>query len=199
MKFAALLVFLVVVLGGTQSFAELKKQDLQRQVVVTEEAALLTQVDTVSLYLSSPKVALAPRLNQAHVIEVEMTILDPALVADQTGIKGFVQRIIDTFISVLKERLPIYAPAIAGKFDASKDIIFKVNVGASRAPFGIYRGSAWSLSATPVAVPVASAETVPAAKVAPVAQPTDLNETRVVENETKDLKTNKGCDCPALR
>lgn len=191
MKFAAFFVFLVVILGGTQSFAELKKQDLQRQVVVTEEAALLTQVDTVSLYLSSSKVALAPRLTQARVIEVEMTVLDPALTADQTGIKGFTQRIIDTFISVLKERLPIYAPALAGKFDANTDLIFKVNVGAQRSPFGTWQGGTWILSSTPVTKPEAKLDVAPPAS--------DLNETRAVENETKDLKTSKGCACPALR
>lgn len=168
--------------------AEIQKADLQRRVVVTEEGALLSQADTLSLYLSSDRIALAPSLAGGGVIEVEATVLGPDLCADADKLKGYVVRICETFVSVLKDRLPIYTPALAKKFDASKDVVFIVNSGSQRAPVGTLKGCAWEDAVPPVAG-VAVVE----------APPSELNETRAIEAEETKSFNKLSCGCPVKR
>ena len=164
--------------------ARIKKSDLKRKVVVTEEAALLSQVDTVSLYLSSERVAIAPRLTKKGIIEVEMTVLDPVLIGNRTRLHNFVSRLIDTFISVLEERLPIYAPAIAKSFDRDRDIVFVINEGATRRPVASWEGGSWTWE---------EGEMVPLAAGEPRPWESDINRVRAME------PARKGCRCPARR
>lgn len=169
---------------GSSAQAAIRQADLKKKVVVTEQAALLQQVDTVSLYLTSPRVSLAPRL-KGEVIEVEATVLDPALSAKPAKAKEFVARLIETFISTLAERLPVYAPDIAERFDREKDVRFIVNAGKARAPVGVWEGGGWQPSAS-AALPAAAEAPATAAAAAP-------------EEEVKESPppSPKGCGCPA--
>jgi hypothetical protein len=159
--------------------AKIRQRDLNRRVVVTERAALLQQTDTVSLYLSSEKVALAPRLTKGGIVDVESTVLDRGLIANRHDMKAYVLRLAKTFISVLEERLPTYAPSVARKFNSRTDITFSVNEGTSTRSIAILSGGIWTWSAgmTPVAL---------------------SNESKV--NKVKALESEqKGCNCPARR
>lgn len=188
-SFIALSLFLFAF--SRSASAEPKNTDLSGQVVLTEEAVLLSQVDTVSLYLSSNKLQLAPRLNKDKVVEVETTVLDAGLIADPAKLTKFVTRISDTFVSVLKERLPVYAPALAEKFDLKKDIIFNVNTGAGRSPFGVIKGGTFKLAANVAAVSDDSPPVVPEISAEP-AVPSAADGAGTVGK--------KGCGgCPARR
>jgi hypothetical protein len=145
---AFLMAMVCVVMLPAASFCEIKGDDLKKEVVMTEEAALLTQVDAVSLHLNSSKVIHAPRLIENKTIEVEMTILDDQIAATNSSLEKFVDRDVDTFVSVLKERLPIYAPTIAKTFDAKSDIVFVVNAGSRRVPVGRWAGGSFAFADT---------------------------------------------------
>lgn len=162
--------------------AKLKQADLDRRVYVTEKAALLAQVDTISLYLSSDRVVLAPRLTKQGVIEIETTVLAPDLIYDRGRLHDFVSRQIRTFVSVLKERLPVYAPALARSFDPATDIAFIVNASAARNPVARWEGGDWKWEkggTIPVPVPDVILEAY------------DINEARTA------VSGRKGCRCPA--
>lgn len=186
MRRSSLVVFAVIaiVLVSFGLSAEIKQSDLDKRVVLTEEAALLSQIDTVSLYLSSDKVKFAPRLTKDRIIEIEMTLLSPDIVSDKTRLKSYAERLAGTFVSVLKERLPNFAPAIAGKFNADKDISFVVNRGSERVPLGTLKGGAW----------IDSSEAPPLGE-------NPLNEARAEEagQSLEKHKGQKGCNCPAMR
>lgn len=197
------LCFAVCFFAPAVGSATITESALKKKVVITEEAALLQQVDTVSLYLSSNKIAFAPRL-AGGVIEVETTVLAPELIAHRAKAKEFVTRTIGTFISVLKERLPIYAPDIAARFDPAKDIAFHVNSGTSRTPLGAWKGGAWedAVAVAPKAAPAAATPAVvePAAAGAPPAGKAFAQKSAVKEEEIKEVKPGpKGCACPARR
>lgn len=185
--FCLILVCLSVFLSQNLT-AEIKKSELGKQVALTQEALLLQQVDTVSLYLSSDKVAFAPKLSGDR-IEVETTLLDPTLAqhAGETG--SYVARLVDTFINVLKERLPSYAPSLAKSFDPKKDILFMVNSGAERLSVGTWRGGVWASANTP-------SLTVSSPKLT-----SDVSTGRAAGTKTLGQGTSKtkDCDCPAKR
>ena len=176
-----LMIFLPVVRAAE---ARIKKSDLRRKVVMTEEAALLSQVDTVSLYLSSERVAIAPRLTKRGVIEVEMTVLDPALIGNRSRLHRYVSRLINTFTSVLEERLPIYAPAVAKNFNSDTDLEFIINEGPGRRPVASYSGGTWNWEEGQV-IPIAAQE--------PMVPESDINRVRAME------PVRRPCPCPARR
>ena len=123
--------------------AYLHENDLQTPVYLTEEAALLSQVDAVSLYISNEKISHAPRLNSDNVSEVDTTIIDPALLQNSAGLQKYVSRHIDTFISVLKERLPVYAPNLAKTFNEREDIIFVIKAVPAGQMVAEWGGGTW--------------------------------------------------------
>lgn len=178
------LVVAAALLAMNTSEARIKKSDLKRKVVMTEEAALLSQVDTVSLYLSSERVAIAPRLTKKGVIEVEMTVLDPALIGNRSRLRRYVSRLINTFTSVLEERLPIYAPAVAKNFNSDTDLEFIINEGPRRRPVASYSGGSWSWE---------EGQFIPIAAQEPMVPESDINRVRAME------PTRKPCRCPARR
>jgi len=179
--------FLSVVFLAFPVSAEIKKADLQKRVFLTEEAELLTQVDTISLYLSSDRVVFAPRLTKSGAVEVEATVLSPDLIADAGKMQSFISRLVDTFISVLNERLPIFAPMVARTFDSSKDIIFIVNAGAERKPVGVWKGGMWQVEQ------VAGVE-------GEITASSELNQARAIESESTDKSLGrKGCGCPVRK
>lgn len=184
MMVALAVVFVLVFIQGAG--AEMRKTDLQRRITVTEEGALLSQVDTISLYLSSDRIALAPRLAAGGLIEVEATVLTPDLCADFSKLKGYVGRICDTFISVLKERLPIYTPGLAKRFDPSKDIVFIVNAGSERTPVGTMKNCILEDANAEGAAVVAAPDS-------------DLNKTRAIEAEESNTHGKVSCGCPVKR
>lgn len=185
----AALAVLIISSFAVPSFAVIKRADLQKRNVLTEEAELLSQVDTISLYLSSDRIVFAPRLTKAGVIEVETTVLSRDLTANVGRLKNYVERIVDTFVSVLKERLPVYAPAVAKSFDYTKDIVFIVNSGVERRQVGFLRGGVWQDYAT---AQVVAAESPPAI--------VELNDIRAEEADAgAESAGRKGCGCPARR
>ncbi len=177
MRFVAPIIAILLIFGAV-AHAEIKKADLNKPVVLTERAALLTQVDTVSLYLSSDRVALAPRLTKDGVIDVEMTVLAPDLQYDRGRLQAYAQRLIRTFTDVLAERLPVYAPAVAKTFDAKRDVRFEIDAGAGRTPMAVWTGGAWGWKA---GAPVASGTSG------------ELNTARAMDAAPK------ACNCPARR
>ncbi|MBT3181678.1 MAG: hypothetical protein HN337_04120 [Deltaproteobacteria bacterium] len=181
----------IVLLGSTEVGAEIKSSDLTKQVTLTEEAALLTQVDAVSLYMSSDKVAFAPRLNNANIIEVETTVLDNNLLANSSAMQGFVTRTIDSFVSVLQERLPIYAPSVASKFRKNGDVKFMINAGGERKPVAMWYAGKWywDKAWTPYAAPVVNYGVAPYRAVP----------NHVVGDVAAQAKGKLGCNCPARR
>lgn len=190
----AICVLIFAVSPASITFAELKDADLKKEVTLTEEAALLTQVDAVALYMTSEKVAYAPRLTPDKVIEVETTVLSKDLLGNSAKLEAFVTRGMKAFVSVLKERLPIYAPSIAGTFDENKDIKFIVNAGGKRIPVATCVGGDWkwdvAWSATPAATssyaaPTSNYATVQASPSPAAAEP--------------EKKGKLACDCPARR
>ena len=148
MRALGVTVALVVLALALPAHAEIRKSDLRKNVVVTQEAAILQQADTVCLYLSSERASLAPRL-RGGVIEVEITVLAPELTSNRAAAVEFASRLARTFLSVFEERLPIYAPDVAASFDAVKDVVFHANLGAARTPLG--RLTAGGLAGAPVA------------------------------------------------
>lgn len=187
--FTTVLAILLISLFAIPSSAVIKKADLQKRNVLTEEAELLSQVDTISLYLSSDRIVFAPRLTKAGVIEVETTVLSRDLTANVGRLKSYVERIVDTFVSVLKERLPVYAPAVAKSFDSEKDIVFIVNAGVERRSVGCLKGGVWQ---DLVAAQVVTAESPPAI--------VELNDIRAEEADAgAESAGRKGCGCPARR
>lgn len=188
MRYVFLALLSVSVVVTTAAFAEIRQSDLDKKVVVTEEAALLSQADAVSLYLSSDRVAFAPRLTKAGIIEVEVTVLAPDLIANKGKLREFVERLVGTFVSVLKERLPVYAPVVAKRFDSERDIVFVVNSGAARTPVGIFKGGMWQ-------------EGIEATSTMATSTATDeLIEARALESkEASGAVGRKGCRCPARR
>lgn len=188
---------ILIVASGQIAGATITKSDLKKKVVVSQEAQLLQQVDTVSLYLSSSRVAFAPRLKEG-LIEVETTVLDPALVAKPSKARSFVSRLIDTFIATLGERLPIYAPDVAATFDPKKDIRFIVNAGPARSPIGVWAGGGWSEGAIAAATPPPpAAATAKASTIAPAPTATAASAEEV--EDAPSPKSPKGCACPARR
>jgi len=166
-----------------RALADINEADLKKEVRLTEKAALLSQIDAVSLYMTSSRVVFAPHLTGDNVIEVETTVLAPDLTGDGYRMKNLVTRQIDTFVSVLRERLPVYAPSVAESFDQKNDIRFIVNATSRRIPVATWdgRGWKWDGSWNPQMVPVAS---------------------RVAGRPTGAAKPKKGklgCNCPARR
>lgn len=190
------IVFIALLLVGfiaTPLFAELKKSDLEKQVVMTEEATLLGQVDTVCLYLSSAKVSLTPSMAKDNVIAVKMTALSRDLVSNPVKLKSYSLRIINTFKSVLTERLPIYAPAVAGKFDFNRDVSFDIASTAARIPAAEYKNGIWKDVGGKSAIVVSQVATEPESASQP--QPETYGEAE----QNASPKSKKGCNCPAER
>lgn len=192
--FLAVYVFAVVVLSTSVAPAELKETDLKKAVTLTEEAMLLSQVDAVALYMTSEKVAYAPRLTSDKIIEVETTVLSKDLISNSARLEAFVTRGMKAFVSVLKERLPIYAPSIAGTFDENKDIKFIVNAGGKRIPVATCVGGGWKwdvawsstqVAASSYAAPTSNYAAVQASPSPAAAEP--------------EKKGKLACDCPARR
>jgi len=125
------------------AFADLKENSLKVGTMISQEAAMLLQVDTVSLYLKSKRVGYAARLAGNNVMEVELTVLDNRLIGNPSAMHHFVNRQIKTFIKVLSDRLAIYAPELAAEFNASKDLSFVITSGRRRALLGYYTKAMW--------------------------------------------------------
>lgn len=175
MKLISLVIASAVLFLSFQLHAELKKSDLEKGATLTQEATLLQQVDTISLYLTSERVVFAPRLTKEGIVEVESTILAPELISNKEDMERYMARLIDTFIRLLKERLPTFAPAIAKGFDSNKDIVFVVNAGAKRKPVGTWKGGGWAGRPTPP----------------------EPSESPPPEEGAKKGSYKKGCGCPA--
>ncbi len=202
MRYRAMAVAAVlgVMFSATTAFGELKEADLQKKVVVTEQAALLTQVDAVSLYLASERVSFAPKLSPEDIIDVEVTVLARELRDNRKRLQDFVTRQIRTFISVLEDRLPIYAPSIAKSFNPDTDLAFHINEGPERSPLATYSAGQWrwvngaaGVEKTPSAAPAASL---------PPPLPSKAQETASAKNSDLNdapAPAKKGCNCPALR
>lgn len=139
---------IAIIVPASTSLCKITKGDLDKKVVVSEEAALLSQVDAVSLHLSSQRVAYAPRPLKSGVIEVEATVLDQKLIGNRKQLEEFVTRQINAFVSALQERLPIYAPSIAKGFNPDTDMVFKVNAGKERNPIADWSGGQWYWAST---------------------------------------------------
>ncbi len=183
-----------------QAFAALKGEDLEKQVVITEKASLLSQVDAVSLYMTSEKVAFAPRLLPDNIIEVEITVLNEALLASRASLESFVKRRIAAFNSLLKERLPVFAPSIAKSFNEKDDIKFVVNATSARRPVAVYSGGVWSWSPAFMLTVSQSEPEMLAEALQPIQGPqlvgTPPDDTGA---EPSARKGKLGCNCPARK
>lgn len=184
--------------------ATIRSDDLSKKVELSERAGLMSQVDAASLYLSSDRVSLAPRLRTDR-IEVEATVLDPAMRTDRALIEDHVNRQMRTFGNLLRERLPIFAPDVAATFNPDTDLIFYVNTGPERTPLATVSGGRWAWSQRAPAAPSKGqfkmappvSRTGPdTAEVAP-AYATDASSSSKVSAPM--VETKKGCGCPAKK
>ena len=124
-RLSALLFVGTVLLSSSLLQAEVRKSDLRRGAPTTQELAFLSQVDLLSLYFSTAQVAHVPRFTGKKV-EISSTVLDKALLADKTVLKTYFLRQIKSFVTEFRNRLFIYAPAIAKRFRATTDLAFIV-------------------------------------------------------------------------
>lgn len=195
---AAILAVCLIPLTGS---SKLNDSDLNKQVILTQGAALLTQVDAVSLYLSSGKVAYAPRLDPDNVIDVEVTVISMELRNNRQKLKDFVNRQIHTFISVLQDRLPIYAPAIAKSFNPDTDLRFRIDEGSQRAPVASYTGGAWSWDPNAENVAVFNSSQEKGNVQANASRAPAFAGTPITDSETQSVQPKKrnGCGCPSQR
>ena len=191
MKYLIAVIAAAFVLSSAPLNAGISKTDLSKGVVLTEEATLLTQVDAVSLHLSSENIKFAPRLTESGLIDVETTVLSKKLLQDKEKLNSFLDRNVKTFIALLKDRLPIYAPSIAKNFNPNSQIKFNVNSGAKRDPVAAWSGGTWSwdkgFSPAPSVVESSTFAAQSAEAYAPAAE------------EKPKGKGKLSCDCPARR
>ncbi len=191
MKYLIAAIAIALVLAPSVIKAGISKTDLSKGVVLTEEATLLTQVDAVSLHLSSENIKFAPRLTESGLIDVETTVLSKKLLQDKEKLNSFLDRNVKTFIALLKERLPIYAPSIAKNFNPNSQIRFNVNSGAKREAVAVWSGGAWSWDKAFVPAPAVVESSTFAAQSPEAYAPA-----------TEEKPRGKGklsCDCPARR
>ena len=182
--------FFLFVFLFTAASAELRQADMKLQAPPTQAAALLQQVDILSLYFSSTHIAYAPHLLQEKLIEIEATVLDPSLLLDQKKLENILMRQIQVFLRELKIRLSLYAPMVAKHFDENTDIRFVINQGVHRKPLGSWREGKLSLYGQPF--PVETVASAPPQKETVF----QFNEARVVQDEGK-LELWRSC--PAYR
>ncbi len=125
-----------------QSYAELRREDLNNRIEIREEQQLMNQVDIVSLYLTSENVAWEPRLID-NKIEIDITILSQRLINDPNLLEDFVSRQIAIFKRELLRRLQTYAPTIALHFDQDSDVIFIIREKANNRKIAEVRDGNW--------------------------------------------------------
>src|SRR3989344_3481780 len=120
--------------------AKVSQRDFNSSQSVSAGKLFMSQVDIVSLYLSTDHVVYVPRLTDDLRIRVSMTLLGFSFGNDQAALEEFVTRHISTFNTTLSERLNYYTPAIGRTFSAKEDVEFNVQIGPERKPVGIWPG-----------------------------------------------------------
>lgn len=172
-----------------QASADLRREDLNRKIEVTEEQQLMNQVDIVSLYLTSEKAAWEPQLTYDGRIRVEIAVLSQKLVNNHNLLEDFVSRQIAIFKRELSRRLHSSAPSVASRFNPDSDLVFVINEGPNRYTVAEVRNGQWYWTAKRSGAPAkasSSAKTV--------------EDTGEAEETTSynTVKRQNSCNCPAL-
>lgn len=142
-------------------FAGLAESELAKPAALTNEHVLLSQVDALCLYLTSERIAHAPRLSPEKVIQVESTVLDGELLATPEELKRYVSRQIAVFSRELGLRLGKYAPEVALNFNATQDLRFFINGGSTRQPIAEWVKGEWKWIDEDIKVSVAPTPPAP--------------------------------------
>ena len=185
--FAALAVFIAF-----PAAAEIRRADADRKVMVSEGSLLMTQVDIVSLYLTSEKVAYEPRMD-TDKISVQVTVLSRRLIENREKMQDFVTRQIEIFKRELSMRVAHVAPSIADHFDPNSDIIFEINAGTRRERVAYVNGGNWTW------VEGRAPETKTAATAPYYEDSDDASTSKDTRKQANASSSELACDsCPAL-
>jgi hypothetical protein len=187
------IIFVIVTIAFTsmpaiQVSAEIRREDLNRKIEVTEEQQLMNQVDIVSLYLTSEKAAWEPQLAYDNKIRVEINVLSQKLINNHDLLEDFVSRQISIFKRELSRRLHSSAPGVASHFDADNDLIFVVNEGAGRYKVAEVQNGRWHWTAKRSSSPAGTSSSRSAKDAAYYEETTSY----------KAVKKPNSCNCPAL-
>ncbi len=183
------IVFVVLALFvALPASSEIRRSDMDKRIMVSEGQQLSTQVDIVSLYLSSEKVAYEPRITGGEKINVEVTVLSRRLMENRNAMRDLISRQTAIFGRELSRRLDSAAPAIAERFNPNQDIIFEINEGPQRNRVATMTGGNWIWD---------GGSAPPPAKVSE-------NSSAASSEDSADYSTPKSTtqacnDCPALR
>lgn len=169
--------------------AEIRRQDLNRKIEVTEEQQLMNQVDIVSLYLTSEKAAWEPQLTYEGRIRVEITVLSRNLINNHNLLEDFISRQIDIFKRELSRRLHSSAPSVASHFNPDGDLVFIINEGANRHAVAEVQNGRWYWTAKRNSAPAKASSSQKTSAVSSEAEE---------ETSYGTVKSRNSCNCPAL-
>ncbi|MDO8518956.1 MAG: hypothetical protein Q7T11_02190 [Deltaproteobacteria bacterium] len=110
---------------------------------LTSGKLFLNQVDTVSLYLSTPKIVYVPRLTKEMQLKMTLTLLGNSFSGNKKGWQNLVLRHIKTFNKTLMERLEYYTPELAKQFNPETDVEFEIKTGADRDTVATWSQGQW--------------------------------------------------------
>jgi len=172
--------------------ADIRRSDMDRKIQVSEGSQLMTQVDIVSLYLSSEKVSYEPYLGADQKIRVDVTVLSRRLMENREKMRDFISRQIAIFKRELARRVEAAAPSIGAHFNPDQDIIFEINEGTARSPVATVEGDNWDWAGGSAPPPKVSRESATAGEDAASSSSS---------KELSDARASNGAqcnDCPAL-
>jgi len=142
-KKSVLITLAFLVFSVPAAKAKISKRQLGASESVTAGKLFMSQVDTVSLYLSTDHIVYVPRLTQDLKVRATMILLGLSFGNDQKALEEFVNRHVTVFNKTLVERLEYYTPSLAKNFKPETDVEFVVQIGPDRKPAGVWRGGNW--------------------------------------------------------
>lgn len=142
MKKSILVISLSLLVFAVSAEAKIQKKTFESNTTLTAGQLFLSQVDTISLYLTTQNVVYVPRLTKENQLQVDLVFLQRSL-AEKEGLQQFSVRHIQTFQKALKDRLELYTPELAKEFDVNQDIQFTIKVGRSGQSVALWRDGNW--------------------------------------------------------
>ena len=123
--------------------AKLSKKGFDNTEKTTSGNIFMTQVDIVSLYLSTNNIVYVPQLTEDYTLRVHMNLLGLPFGNDREKTEEFVGRHVQVFSKTLADRIGYFSPKMAKTFKAEEDIEFIVQVGTEQKPIGIWQKGVW--------------------------------------------------------
>lgn len=182
------IVWLFILIAGyaTPAAAEVRSQDLDRRITVTEGSQLSTQVDLVSLYFSSERIRYEPFAGTGPKIQINVVVLSKDLMNHRDAMRDLVARQAMAFGRELDRRLEVAAPSIALHFDPRTDLIFQVKDGTSGNTVAQIANGEWTGSGAAASLNETTGQSTRLA-------------TREVSGPAQKSSTDRSCNnCPSL-